>query len=142
MAKAEIHEVVSADKDKLFQAISRYEDYPQFVDNCKSAKVERKGTGQARVDYHVSLIKDVNYTLDHREDPGAGVMEWTLVGSDTFKVNNGKWQLTSVGPGKTDVKYSLEVEFKIPVPGLILNRLIKGPLPSMVKSFVDRANQI
>jgi ribosome-associated toxin RatA of RatAB toxin-antitoxin module len=142
MAKAEIHEVVQADREKLYQAISRYEDYPKFVDNCKSAKVERKGTGKARVAYHVELIKDVNYTLDHSEDPQAGVVSWTLVDSDTFKVNNGKWILTSAGPGKTDVKYELEVEFKIYVPGMILNKLIKGPLPSMVKSFVDRANSL
>jgi ribosome-associated toxin RatA of RatAB toxin-antitoxin module len=75
MAKAEIHEIVSADKDKLFQAISRYEDYPQFVDNCKSAKVERKGSGKARVAYYVSLIKDVNYVLDHTEDAAAGILK-------------------------------------------------------------------
>lgn len=142
MAKAEIHEVVHADREKLYQAISRYEDYPQFVDGCQSARVERKGTGQARVTYHVSLIKDVNYTLDHSEDPQAGTVKWSLVESDTFKINNGSWTLTSAGPGKTDVKYELEVEFKIYVPGLILNKLIKGPLPSMVKSFVDRANSL
>jgi ribosome-associated toxin RatA of RatAB toxin-antitoxin module len=142
MAKAEIHEIVNADKDKLFQAISRYEDYPQFVENCKSAKVERKGSGKARVAYHVSLIKDVRYVIDHTEDAQAGTVSWSLVESDTFKTNNGRWELKSLGPGKTDVKYFLELDFKIPVPGLILNRLIKGPLPSMVKSFVDRANKI
>jgi ribosome-associated toxin RatA of RatAB toxin-antitoxin module len=142
MAKAEIHEVVSVDRDKLFQAISRYEDYPQFVEGCKAARVERKGTGKARVTYHVSLIKDVNYILDHSEDPAAGIVSWTMVESDTFKVNNGSWTLTSAGPGKTDVHYELEVEFKIYVPGMILNKLIKGPLPSMVKSFVDRAQTL
>jgi ribosome-associated toxin RatA of RatAB toxin-antitoxin module len=142
MAKAEIHEIVQVDRDKLYQAISRYEDYPQFVENCKSSRVERKGAGRARVTYHVELIKAVNYTLDHVEDPVAGTVAWSLVESDTFKVNNGKWTLSSAGPGKTDVQYELEVEFKIYVPGMILNKLIKGPLPSMVKSFVDRANSL
>jgi ribosome-associated toxin RatA of RatAB toxin-antitoxin module len=142
MAKAEIHEIVSADKDKLFQAISRYEDYPQFVENCKSATVERKGSGKARVAYHVSLIKDVHYTIDHTEDAAAGIVAWTLVESDTFKTNTGRWELKALGPGKTDVKYFLELDFKIFVPGMILNKLIKGPLTSMVKSFVDRANSI
>lgn len=140
MAKAEIQEVVSADRDKLFQAICKYEDYPQFVEGCEAVKVERKGAGQARATYRVNMIKLVNYTLDHRENPEAGTVEWNLVESDSFKLNNGRWELKSVGPGKTEVKYSLEVEFNFPVPGFMLNPLIKGSLPNMVKNFVKRAN--
>jgi ribosome-associated toxin RatA of RatAB toxin-antitoxin module len=142
VAQAEIHEVVSADKDKLFQAISRYEDYPQFVEGCESVNVERKGAGQARAHYKVNMMKEVSYTLDHREDPTTGVIQWTLVESDSFKMNNGRWELKSAGAGKTDVKYQLELEFNFPVPGFILNRLVKGSLPSMVKSFVTRANTL
>ena len=139
MAKAEFHEVVSADKDKLYQAIAKYEEYPQFVDGVESVSVERKGAGQARVSYRVNMMKEVNYTLDHREDPAAGVVQWTMVDSDSFKLNNGRWELKSAGPGKTDVRYELEIEFKFSVPGFILNRLVKGSLPSMVESFAKRA---
>src|SRR5580704_10035018 len=124
MANAEINEVVNVDFAKIYQVVSRYEEYPQFLDGCKSARVERKGAGRARVAYHVSMIKDVLYVLDHEEnvdaDAGTGTVEWKLVESDTFKMNSGKWALKSLGPGKTEVNYSLEVEFKIPVPGLIL----------------------
>ena len=139
MAQAEFHETLDVDKDKLFAAITRYEDYPQFVDGVRSARVERKGTGQARVAYLVSMMKEVNYVLDHREDPTNGTVKWTLVESDSFKKNNGSWELKVAGPGKTEVRYSLELEFNFPVPGLILNKLVKGSLPSMVKSFVKRA---
>jgi ribosome-associated toxin RatA of RatAB toxin-antitoxin module len=141
MASAEFHETLSVDKDKLFQAITRYEDYPQFVEGCTGVKVERKGSGQARVTYDVSMMKDITYTLDHREDEASGVVEWSLVESDAFKKNNGRWQLKSAGPGKTDVHYALEVEFKFPVPGFILSRLVKGSLPSMVESFRKRASK-
>jgi ribosome-associated toxin RatA of RatAB toxin-antitoxin module len=140
MAKAEIQEVVSADRDKLFQAIAKYEDYPQFVDGCEAVSVERKGAGKARATYKVNMMKEVNYTLDHTEDAAAGIVQWTMVSSDSFKLNNGRWELKSVGPGKTEVKYELELEFNFSVPGFILNKLIKGTLPSMVKSFVKRAN--
>ena len=44
-------------------------------------------------------------------------------------------------PG-TDLRYVIEIEFKIPVPGLILNRLIKSSLPSMVRSFESQARKI
>ncbi len=139
MASAEFHELLSVDKDKLYSVITRYEDYPQFVDGCKSVQVERKGAGRARVTYHVSMMKDITYTLDHEEDPASGKVLWQLVESDFFKKDTGRWELKQLGPGKTDVLYVLDVEFKIPVPGLILNRLVKGSLPSMVKSFEKRA---
>lgn len=139
MASAEFKDVLTIDKKKLFETITRYEDYPKFVDGVKSTKVERKGPGAARVTYQVSMMKDISYTLDLREDAAKGVVEWSLVDSDFFKINNGKWQLKDLGNGKTDVSYFLEVEFKISVPGLILNRLVKGSLPSMVKSFEKRA---
>jgi ribosome-associated toxin RatA of RatAB toxin-antitoxin module len=141
MAKAEFHEVLPIDKDKLFAAIARYEDYPEFVEGCTSIKVDRKGAGQARVTYHVSMMKDVTYTLDHVEKPEEGVVEWSLVESDFFKQNIGRWQLKAAGDGKTDVLYTVDLDFKIPVPGFILNRLVKGSLPSMVKSFQKRASK-
>jgi ribosome-associated toxin RatA of RatAB toxin-antitoxin module len=139
MASAEFNEVLDVDRDKLYAAITKYEDYPQFVDGCTSTEVERKGPGHARVKYRVNMMKDITYTLDLHEDPAAGVVHWSLVESDFFKKNDGRWEIKSTGPGKTQVRYSLDVEFKIPVPGLILNRLVKGSLPSMVKSFQKRA---
>ncbi|MGK5083910.1 SRPBCC family protein [Bdellovibrionota bacterium FG-1] len=128
-------------KDKLWEAIVRYEEYPTFVEGCTQVHVERKKKGQARATYHISMMKDVVYTLDHKESKDEGVVEWTLVESDFFKKNIGRWELKEVGPGKTSVRYALDVEFKIPVPGLILNRLVKGSLPGMVKSFEKQAKK-
>lgn len=139
MATAELHEVFPVDLNRLFSVITRYEDYPQFVTGCSGVKVERKAPGKARATYHVNMMKEISYTLDHVEDQAAGTVQWTLVESDFMKKNQGRWILKSAGPGKTDVRYELEVEFKFPVPSLILNRLVKGSLGSMVKSFVDRA---
>jgi ribosome-associated toxin RatA of RatAB toxin-antitoxin module len=139
MALAEFHEVVNVDKDKLFAVITRYEDYPSFVSGCSSVKVERKGAGQARVKYQVNMMRELHYTLDHKEDAVAGKVSWTMVESDLLKKNTGGWELKSVGPGKTDVKYQIDIEFNISVPGFILKKLISGSLPSMVKSFVQKA---
>ncbi len=138
MAKADIRETLGVPYDKLYQAITRYEDYPQFVNGCTQVSVERKGPGKARVTYHVSMIKDVIYTLDHEEDPENGVITWKLVDSNAMKINNGRWELKRAGD-ETDAYYSLEIEFNFPVPGLILNRLVKSSLPTMLRNFEDRA---
>lgn len=140
MASAEIKEVLPVDFDVLFDVIVKYEAYPQFIDGCTQVQVERTpGTpgqpGRAKASYKVNMIKEVNYTLDHVEDREKGTIEWSLVDSDFFKSNRGSWKLKRLGPGKTEAHYALEADFKIPVPGMILNRLIKGSLPQMLKNF-------
>ncbi len=139
MAKAEICEVLPVSKEALFAAITEYGNYPQFVEGCTHVQVEKMGPGKSKVTYRVSMMKEVNYTLDMSEDFQAGTVNWTLVSSDFFKKNNGAWKLKTVSEGKTEAHYSLEVEFNIPVPGFILNKLVKGGLPSMLKNFERQA---
>jgi ribosome-associated toxin RatA of RatAB toxin-antitoxin module len=142
MAEAEFREVLGVDKDRLFQAITRYEDYPEFVEGCTAVTVERKAPGQARATYRVSVMgQDMSYTLEHREDPERGRVEWSLVESGFFKRNEGRWELKAAGPGRTDARYVVDLEFKVPVPGFILNRLVKGRLPDMVRSFEAQAKR-
>ena len=139
MAQAEHKQVVSVDCDKLYRAITQYEIYPKFVDGCKGVQVERKGPGEARTQYQMNIMRDVQYTLDHKEFPDQNRMEWKLVASDLLKKNNGSWELKALGPGKTEVKYAIEVEFNISVPGFILNQLVKSSIPTMIRSFEKQA---
>jgi ribosome-associated toxin RatA of RatAB toxin-antitoxin module len=141
MAQAEHKAVLSCDKDTLFKVITDYGSYPAFVEGAKHVTVARDG-GKITATYAVSMMKDVNYRLEHFEDAAAGVVSWKLIDSDTFKKNDGRWELKALGPGQTEATYRLDVEFKIPVPGFILNRLVKGSLPSMVKSFERRAQKV
>ena len=141
MAQADIQKTVEVDRGKLFSAITRYEDYPKFVDGCTRVEVERKGPGSARVTYHVSMMKDVTYTLDHVEDAESGKVEWKLVKSDSLKGNVGRWILKDAGKGKTEVHYEIDIDFSFPVPGFILSKLVKGSLPSMIESFVKQARK-
>ena len=135
MAQAEIKEILNVPSDKLYKAITSYAQYPQFVEGCTQAQVTRQSDTLAQVDYKVSMIKDVSYSLKHEEDPANKTMQWSLIRSDFMKKNSGRWALKDLGSDRTEVAYQVEVEFAFPVPGLILNRLIKGQLPGMVKSF-------
>lgn len=140
MAQAEFQETLSVDSEKLYQAIISYELYPQFVEGCHAVSVDRLSPNEAKVTYQVSVMtQDVKYVLSHRESKDHSKVEWTLIESNFFKKNVGRWELKSLGTGKTQVKYSLDVEFKVPIPGFILNRLVKGSLPGMVKSFENQA---
>ncbi len=141
MADAEIKEKLKVSKEKLFKAITQYEDYPKFVENVTRVEVKRTSPTTARVVYWVSLMKDVSYTLDLTEDFEAGTVKWTLVESDFFKKNNGSWKIKALGDAECEAVYALDVDFKIPVPGFILSKLVKGNLPGMLKSFEKQAKK-
>ena len=142
MAQAEHKQIVAVDSDRFYKAIVQYEEYPKFVEGCNGVEVERKGPGEARTHYKMNIMRDVSYTLDHKEFPDQKKMEWSLVRSDALKKNIGRWELTPLADGKTEVKYAVEIEFNIPVPGFILNQLVKSSIPSMIKSFEKRAKSI
>lgn len=139
MAQAELKETLNVDYDKLFATIVNYEDYPEFVAGCSEAHVESREPGKARVKYLVNLMKEVSYTLDLIEDKAKGIVEWSLVKSDFMSKNSGRWELRKLGPGKTEATYSLELDLKFPVPGFVMNKLVKGSLPTMLRNFEKRA---
>lgn len=142
MPKAEIEDIVNVGLEPFFKAITSYESYPKIVDGFKKISVARKGPGEARITYHFGvLLKTVSYTLDVKEDAANNSMSWTLVDSDVFSKNEGKWTLTQQD-GKTKVKYELEAEFKIAVPEMILNKLLKSTMPMMIRNFEKFASAL
>ncbi len=141
MAQAEVKEVLSVSKDQLLKTITDYENYPKFVENVTKIRIDKREGNTARVTYFVSLMKDVSYTLDLVADPEKGTVKWKLVESDFFKKNDGGWEIKDAGASKCEARYYLDVEFKIPVPGFILGKLVKGNLPGMVKGFEKQAKK-
>jgi len=84
MANADIERVMDVGMDRLFEVITKYEDYAEFLPEVKSVKVERPGPDQARVTYHISMIKEITYTVDQVENKDKGEISWNLVDSNAF----------------------------------------------------------
>ncbi len=142
MAKASITKTLDVDYGKLFDTIVGYESYPQFVTGCKKTEVERKAPGHSRVKYSANILgKDLWYLLDHTEDREKGVVTWKLIESDLLKVDDGVWNLKSLGPGKTEVTYSVDIEFKIWIPGPILKTLTSTSLPVLISEYEKQAKK-
>jgi ribosome-associated toxin RatA of RatAB toxin-antitoxin module len=143
MAQAESEKSYEVSAEKFFKAVSEYENYPKFVDGMKNVKAERNADATITAHYDLSMMsKDMSYTLKIKENPAQGEVNWTLVKSDFFKVNNGSWKITSTGPNSCKVRYALEVEFSFSVPSLILKGIVKGSLPTMMNSFFERARSL
>lgn len=125
-------------RDLLWKVIVDYERYPEFVDSVQKVKVLSREGGKTRVEYGIELLgKQITYVLDHVET-APEQMRWGLVESNVLKSNAGGWKLTDLGGARTEVTYHLALDFKIYVPGMILNGLVKSTLPRMLDGFEKR----
>lgn len=138
MATATRTEVVDIDINKLYDIIIDYAKYPEFVDGVSSIKVLEQTETKAKVEYSVNMIKNFKYTLALKQSRPTDV-SWTLESGDLFKKNEGSWKMKDLGNGKTEVTYSLEVDFKIFAPSSILSAVTSKNLPLMMESFFKRA---
>ena len=140
MAKAEKTEIFDVPADKFYKAIVDYKSYPQFVDGVESVEIKNESIDGATVTMNLNLIKKISYTIKLNHTPNKEV-NWSLVSGDMMKINNGKWTLKDLGQARTEVTYSLEVEFKgfLPGLGLIEKTLVNTNLPLTMKAFAKKA---
>lgn len=138
MATASRTEVVDVDINKLYDVIVDYARYPEFVDGVSSTKVLSQNETTAKVEYSVNMIKSFKYVLATTQSR-PNKISWVLESGDLFKKNDGNWTLKDLGNGKTEVTYSLEVDFKMFAPNAILSALTEKNLPVMMQSFFKRA---
>jgi coenzyme Q-binding protein COQ10 len=140
MAQAEIEKTLDVSKEKLLAAITDYPNYPSFVEGMKKVTVTKNPDGSVQGHYDFSMMgKEMNYILNVKENLSQGIVEWSLVKSDFFTVNNGKWTVTEAGANQCKVHYSLEVDFSFSVPSFILKGIVKTSLPTVVDQFYKRA---
>lgn len=140
MAAVERTEVFQAPVTRIYQVLIDYASYPEFVDGVTSIEIHHQDETGAKVTYNLNLIKTFSYTIDLKHEPNHSV-SWSLVDGDFFKKNNGSWILKDLGDGTTEVTYTLDLDFKVMVPGMISKRLTKSNLPSMMKSIHKRARE-
>jgi len=142
VAKADQEKTYEVSADQYFKSVSQYEKYPEHVEGMKSVRVERNGN-QVIAHYDLSMMgKDIKYSLTITEDPVKKTINWILLKSDFFSVNNGAWSIVPTGAQSCKVHYAVEVEFNFPVPGFLLKGVVKSTLPTMMNSFFERAKKL
>lgn len=143
MAEAQHRQVVDVSLKKLYQAILDFEKYPRFASGVKQAQVLEKTTASTVVQMQVEMMKKIDYSISVKSeysDEKAKVW-WNLKEGDFFQKNDGLWELSSLGPEKTQVTYKLDLEFSVSVPSFILKGLIKTSLPKAVEEFTAEAKR-
>lgn len=134
MAEASLTKVLACTKDQLKKVIMDYEHYPQHLEGIDKASIVADKGKSKDVLFQLNLIKTFTYTLRLTEtDEG---VSWVLVEGDLFKKNDGSWKLKPVEGGKkVEATYSLNLDFKMFVPGMVTKKLAGSQLPSMMQEF-------
>lgn len=127
---------VAATPEQVMDAVAAVEDLPQRSGSHKSAAVEsRYDDGRPhRVRAQVSAAgfsdeEVTDYTWD-----GLDSVTWTLVESSLQSSQIGTYALTPTETG-TRIRLDLEIGVKVPMPGFVLKRILKGALETGSKGF-------
>ena len=134
MPKVERTEIFNVDIKSLYEVLTDYESYPEFVDGVSDINVIKKTKTKAEVEFIINLIKKFTYVLEIKQKDCASI-SWSLIEGDIFKKNTGGWTLKDMGDKGVKVTYQLEVEFKGFAPKVVVNKLVANNLPAMMTNL-------
>ena len=139
MAGAKHETVMDVSLDALWEVITDYESYPEFVEGLESLTITKKEGKSTWAEYVLNMFgKKVKYTLKHTENPKKG-LKWTMVEGEFFKSNDGSWEIEAEGKDQVHAIYTVDAGFPLLVPKSIVNTLTGTQLPKMMKAFEDQA---
>ncbi|RYZ95425.1 MAG: SRPBCC family protein [Proteobacteria bacterium] len=139
MAGAKHTTTMNVPLEALWEVITNYEEYPEFVEGLQSLTVTKVDGKHTYADYVVSMFgKKIKYSVKHTETPKKG-LKWTMTEGEFFKSNDGSWELAADGDDAVEATYSVDVGFPLLVPKSVVNTLTGTQLPKMMKAFEDRA---
>jgi coenzyme Q-binding protein COQ10 len=138
MAGATRSVVINAPVEKVFDVITQYEKYGEFLSEVKEVRTSGRQGNEVNVHYKVDVVKTIKYTIRAKEERPTR-MSWTFVEGEFMKDNKGHWLLEPAGEGKTRATYTVEMALGALVPKAVVNALVETSLPKMLEAFKRRA---
>jgi coenzyme Q-binding protein COQ10 len=139
MAAASVTEVFNCSVPEFFKIITDYDRYSEFLSEVKECHVVEAKGNRKLVEFKISLIKTVTYSLWMTENEPN--VTWEFAHGDIFKQLNGSWKLQDEA-GKTRATYTIEAKMGLFVPGPIAKGLIEVNLPNMMSSYHKRVDEL
>ena len=141
MAKAQRSIVIDVPAEKLFDVISDFGKYAEFLPEVKKTELKTEGA-VTLVTYTIDIkATKITYTLKHTGTRPAK-LEWHLVKGDMMKGNDGSWALKTLHDGKTEATYDIDLKLGALVPGFIEKALAEQGLPDLLANFKKRAEKL
>jgi ribosome-associated toxin RatA of RatAB toxin-antitoxin module len=127
--------------DVAYAVITDFASYPKFLKDMTSVKIIKTTQTTAEVAFHLSLFKDIDYTLRFTLKSPTSV-RWKLKSSKTLRKNVGSWTLKKLDATTTEASYALDVEMGLLLPGMISKMLVAQSLPGTLKAFKSRMESL
>jgi len=140
MASASATEVFNCSCEEFFKIVADYEKYPDFLSEVKSCRIiETKGSKKL-VEFDISLIKTLSYSLWMSEE-APRTLSWEFNKGDIFKKMSGSWKLETEAD-RCRAIYSVEANVGLWVPSAITKGIIEVNLPNMMSSYHKRVKEL
>ena len=139
--------IINAIPEKVFSVITDYGNYATFLNDVVSCTEDSRDGNVVVSTFQVDLkIKTIGYTIRLLEEPNTS-LSWTLIRGDYMETNNGSWNLTDLGDGRTQVEYAVEIVPKVPrtlkfMKRTISTALAEQSLPATLQAFKERAESL
>ena len=141
MASVDHVETFNCTPQEMFNLLSDYEKYPEFLSEVKSCKILQDKNGEKLVEYKVSVMKDFMYLNAHRES-APGELSWKFLKGEPFKTMSGSWKLEEAPGGKTRATYHIDATFGMLVPSFAVKTVISVNLPKMMQDYHNRVKEL
>jgi ribosome-associated toxin RatA of RatAB toxin-antitoxin module len=135
--------VVAAPPEEVLDVIADFESYPEWTGAVREVEIlvadEDGWADQVRYTLDAGAIRDtytLAYTWDLYED-GTGTVSWHLVDGQVLKAMDGSYELVAVDGG-TQVTYTLAVEVKMPMIGMLRRRAEKTIIDTALNELRKR----
>lgn len=132
---------IDADAETVLGVITDLEAYPEWAEGMLEAEVlsrddqGRPEKARFKVDARVA---EIGYVLGYRYD-GHDV-SWSLVEGETVSQLDGSYELEE-RDGTTSVRYTLEADVDMPVPGFLKKRATRTILDQGLRGLKQRAEE-
>ena len=133
MAKAKV--TFDAQPRDVFEVITDFESYPEFIPEIGSAKIEEEGPNYTVVAFSLNAGKVIHYTLRFEPKPYESI-RWTYVRGD-LRNNTGGWNFTPKQKS-VDAIYEVNIDMGPLFPKFILSAVAGVGLPGILKRFKER----
>ena len=129
---------INAPVEKVFDIITNYDRYPEFLPEVKKITTGKRQGNTVEVHYEVDVVKRIRYSIRVTEERPKR-MSWSFIEGEVMKDNKGSWTLEPEGEGKTRATYNVEMALGALIPKAIINTLTETQLPKMLDAFKRRA---
>ncbi|BBY63757.1 SRPBCC family protein [Mycolicibacterium helvum] len=134
---------VNADADSILRIVADFEKYPEWNDEAKAvyvlARYDDGRPSQLRLDMEIqgqsgTFIQAVYY-------PGEGQIQTVLQQGEVFTKQDQLFSVVAMGPSSL-LTVDLEVEVSLPVPDIMVKKLINDVLEHLADNLKTRAEQL